>query len=253
MTFCRTAQTLHPNQRPCGGAGAPGQARPEALAVRRAPLYARGVNPYSLAPPVHQAYNHAEPWLRQPCDTDESYRVFLEYLQQGLDRRGRSLTRLVRHTDTPLGMVMGWATAHAWEARALHWDNHISVLKLDASETTAAEMAKRHARAGRRLQGIASIETGKLELQAIRHAEMPVLRPTEVLRFAEIGQMLERVALSNAPPEGESSGDLSALDLEDIRAMRRVWDKLQAAKKKPGAPGEVAGVAVDPGGRALPG
>lgn len=168
--------------------------------------------------PVDQ-YDYEHPWFRQPCDDDESYVVFQEYLlSQDRPRRPPGPRYRVAYE-------MG-----AWRQRALAYDDALNAKRLAKVEDVTLHMTERHAALGLRFQTLAARELAKLDRASAKDGDLPAIREGTVYRYAEVGIRIEReaAAMPSAPPVSEL--DLGRLSVDELRTLRELTEK---AQKKP--------------------
>lgn len=169
------------------------------------------------------AFDHTQPWERQPCDTARSYALFSEYLHMAVPRRISDLAK-GRGDRFDIREVEGYAREHAWRDRAELYDRWIASLKLETVATTVQEMARDHARLAFRVRRVAANELRKLESQSFGPSDFPSLKPGEVLAWIESAIGLEREA-AGLVGEERKGPDLSKLSLDEVKAFRELWLK----------------------------
>lgn len=175
-------------------------------------------------------YNPAEPWVRQPFDSDLAWPIFQEYLALPPPRR---LADLLKRPGFPLtwSQLESIAWEDAWKLRADKWDEHLDRLRAKTIEKVVQEdaqtRAERQARAGKKLQRLGELATDRL----IKILETnPDFGSTEVttkdaIRAIGVGVRVERLALGDVTEKIDTGPDLSKLSLEDLRALRELQEK----------------------------
>lgn len=136
-------------------------------------------------------------WDRRTDETDKAWIGFVAYRDQG---PGRTLPRAMTISGAKPGAVRAWerwSSRFDWVARAQAFDGHVDRKSVQpAVEKARAEMAERHVRLGKALQGIAA--------QALPHlnekAKAGKLKAGEVAALTKSGVDVERVA-SGEPTE----------------------------------------------------
>lgn len=175
-------------------------------------------------------YDAKNPWLRQPCDNDQSFALFQEYLTLG---PSRSIAALYRRIDRlPISRLYDLAHSAAWELRAKAWDRHLERVRVEAVEEAIEEdakaIAKRHGRVLRDALTLADLELSKY-LSAAKSGDMHgLLSPTEVLRFIHRVIPLERLVAGEATERVETSPDISKLSLEQLRELKIMQEQAGA-------------------------
>lgn len=175
-------------------------------------------------------YNPAEPWVRQPCDTDLSWDLFQAFLALPTPRR---LVDLVKRAS---GHGLSWARLQelAWEdgwgIRAECWDSHLDRLRVETIEQVTREdaraRAERQGALARKLQRLGELEADKL-LKASQGSDMPgLLLPRDMIRAITLGVRTERLALGESTEKVDTGPDLSGLSVDELRTMRALQERV---------------------------
>lgn len=173
-------------------------------------------------------YNLAEPWARQPFDTDLRWALFQDFLALRMPRNLRELARK--------GSPLTWSELEAaamedgWHLRAKAWDQHLDRLRQQTIEheiqESAKEVAKRHAKAAKMAVELAARELTKY-LSASREGDMPgLLQPRDVIRFLSLGIRSERLVIGEATDRVDTGPDVSQLSVEELRELAKMQAKL---------------------------
>ncbi len=167
------------------------------------------------------------PWTRNALapdlldDDDAAWAAFEAYAYQP----NRNMGRLARERRTPLEGLYRWSKRYLWEPRVKALDQHLSDIREEIVDATAAELG-RMAALGVRVMTAELVMLHRLQVATERAGAIP---PATVVRgaeaFTKIAQLLagrptERVALED---------DLSALTDEEIEALAAMRAKLGAA------------------------
>lgn len=125
------------------------------------------------------------PWNRRPDESDKAWIAFVAYRDAGpADRSVRKTAAALGKSETLVGR---WSSTHDWPARASAWDAWVDERKTQPAVAKArAEMAERHLRLGKALQGRAAQGLGAIKPEK--------LKPSEVAALAKAGVDIERVA-----------------------------------------------------------
>lgn len=180
---------------------------------------------------VDRAYNPAEPWARQPCDTDLSWALFQAYISQPNPRR------LIDLVNQALGMGVSWARLQemvwedAWVLRASLWDERLDRIRAETIEQVTREdaraRAERHGALARKLQELGEKELDKLLAVARRPDGMPgLIAPRDLIRAVTLGIRTERLALGESTEKVDSGPDLSKLSVEELRELRKLQERV---------------------------
>lgn len=175
-------------------------------------------------------YNSAEPWVRQPFDTDLTWPLFQEYLAMPPPRRLGDLAKRPRFPLTWAQLeTLAWEDG--WKLRADCWDAHLDQLRIQTiekvTEEDARSRAERQARGGKMLQELGTLTVGRL-IKILK--TNPDFGSTEVttrdaIRAIGIGVRVERLALGDVTDRVDTGPDMSKLSVEDLRALRELQEK----------------------------
>jgi hypothetical protein len=177
-------------------------------------------------------YNPSEPWARQPFDTDLAWACFQLYLSLAIPRR---LVDLVKSPGCPLswGQLQTIAWEDGWADRARRWDSHLDALRFATIEEVTREDAKaraeRHGKLSRKLQTLGEHELDKWIGVASRADGMPgLVQVKDVIRLIVLGVKTERLALGESTDKIETGPDLSALNIDQLRALRELQEAAES-------------------------
>ena len=179
---------------------------------------------------------HRRLWERRADEPDNAFGAFQRYRDM-TTRTGpiagqrRTTTKLHALTEGEpdrwaRDTLRMWCKDYEWRARAAAYDFHLDRLALDTTEKTVREMHQRHVRLAMRLQDIAGTELEKLAHKAREAAKrLKDVGTGDLVRFAEQGVKLERLARGESTETVEGRLDLSRLSLEDLKALKALRDK----------------------------
>jgi hypothetical protein len=136
-----------------------------------------------------------------------------------------------------------WASAHEWRKRVHAYDREMDRRKQVGDLKGVEDMRRRQTRIALELQELGQIELRKMLVQAKKHAKADTLEQGLVMKLIDLGSKMERlnrgepgeIILTNA---GDAI-DYSGLDLDDLKAMKRIQYKLR--KSREAAEGEGGG------------
>ena len=176
------------------------------------------------------------PWERNATESDVHWRCFLRYRNTGSmngDTPGRRVKKNVAELEgVDQRDLARWSAEHSWRERATLYDMHLDSLALELTEKNIRAMHARHARSARLLQRFAGTEIGKLAAKAEERTHDPVddAKPADVARIMDTGIKLERLASGEATERTEHSDglDLSKLDVEELKMLKRLKEKASA-------------------------
>lgn len=183
-----------------------------------------------MGPAQASQYNLQEPWARQPFDSDLSWRLFSDYLQQPIPR---SLQVMAKRSHDPWSWAQYQqiAAQDFWVDRARAWDDHLDQIRRDTVEQVTQEDARaravRHGALARKLQRMGESELDKLLSEASRLGSgMGLIQPRDAIRMITLGIQAERLALGEDVEAAPAKGpDLSGLTVEDLRQLRVLQQK----------------------------
>jgi hypothetical protein len=188
-----------------------------------------------------------KPWDRQPEETDKSFAAFRSYLALGPDRTVTEA--FYRHYDKVRGednfnanALYRWYHKYAWAERASAYDLHFEQKALEELERQRLQSRVETAELGQKLRrtakdaldGLADTlyETKKVkdpvtgEVREVRKLKKR-LSPNEIVKLAEAGAKLERLALGlDSDGSGRSStqiniGLFNQVEKGDVREEAR--------------------------------
>jgi hypothetical protein len=181
-------------------------------------------------------YNPAEPWTRQPFDTDLSWACFQLYLAQPIPRR---LIDVAKAPSCPVSwaqlQTLCWEDG--WIDRARAFDMHLDALRVQTIEQVtredAAQRAERHGKLARKLQTLGEHELDKWIKVASRPDGMPgLIQVRDVLRLIDRGVRTERLALGESTDKIDTGTELVAgLSIEQLRDLRKIQEAAEQASK----------------------
>ncbi len=175
-------------------------------------------------------YNPAQPWVRQPFDTDLSWSLFQEYLALPPPRRLADAAR-------GPGRVLTWAQLETlawedgWKERAARWDEHLDAMRIATVEQVVQEDAKaraeRQGRAGRKLQRLGELEVDRLIklLERTPGYDTGTIQVRDAIRAIGIGVRVERLALGDSTEKIDTGPDLSQFSVEELRQLQDLQAK----------------------------
>lgn len=135
--------------------------------------------------------NH--PWDRRKEETDRAWIAFVAHRDAGPGRAIKATSLSLGRRPASHRQLELWSSQHDWVARCAAWDAHVDQNAVQpAIEKARADMAERHVKLGKALQGRAAQGLGKINPNK--------LRPAEVAALAKAGVDIERVA-SGEPTE----------------------------------------------------
>jgi hypothetical protein len=130
-----------------------------------------------------------EPWEQQPGESSRAFGAFCAYRALG-PRRSLRAAAAAFYGSTSSSRERQfdkWSRAFNWVERTNAWDRHLDIEAREAQEQARREMAERHLREARTLQGKA--------LQRLQALTPEELGPADLLRFIVEAVKLERLAL----------------------------------------------------------
>lgn len=184
--------------------------------------------------PATEQWDAEQPWNRQPCDTDDTWPLFVRYVQCALPRRVDVLARAVHLPITRIEQV---ARDAYWHDRAIAYDNWVHQQYNAQVVTYVLEHARDTA-----AQHVAILDMG-LELAFIEFERMlraakeqtmhGMISPRELIRltteFVKLrrlltGESTERIEIS------EIEGMLRDMPLDQLEALEGLQSRLLKGK-----------------------
>jgi hypothetical protein len=126
----------------------------------------------------------SEYWDRLPEESGKAWYAFQTYLYLGLTRSFRKVTTELDANYTYSKQLEKWSRQYSWVDRARAWDRHIDEERKREYIGAIKEMAQRQAKLGRELQDKAGEGLQKLDVSA--------LKPADLIRLLDVGVKIER-------------------------------------------------------------
>jgi hypothetical protein len=131
----------------------------------------------------------AQPWERQPKETEASWGAFIEYRDLGPVER--SLSKLSKKFKKSVQNFSVWSRKHDWVKRCAAYDSWMDGKRLEVDADEIKAMRRRHIQLGSMLQGVAALALKKLVTSEQTQSKR-TLRPHEIRDLAELGAKLEQ-------------------------------------------------------------
>ena len=145
-----------------------------------------------------------QPWERQPDETDQAWRCFLAYRDQGWDR---SLGRAAADLEVAVSTVQTFSSRFCWRRRCDAYERHLDRKRVEEHVRVVRDMARKHATASQFMLARA-IE----KLRATPVEEMTVRDAIAMFRAAV---PFERMAQALHAGGGPPPGMLAAVDPDE--------------------------------------
>lgn len=163
------------------------------------------------------------PYDKLEAETKQAFEAFVRYRDMGVDRSNAAVARTLGKSKT---MMDRWSSKHRWVKRSAAWDSHVDLHTRNAELKALEQMRANQVRSSTLLQKVGERELQKLEKKALKRGV--ALEPIDIVRFIKEGSILERL---NRGEPGEiqqqmSETDLSKLDPQDLRDMKRIKRKM---------------------------
>lgn len=178
---------------------------------------------------IPTSYNDAEPWNRQPCDTEHRWRAFLAYRDQRPPRTYPGAARALADATTGKPYHMAtlalWGQQDAWPERCAAYDRHLDTSRvqvlIDVLAEDARDVARRHIEIAQECQAAArSVAKGWLAKLADGES-LEGWSPNETRAMLKDMLMYERLVRGEATERVEhGAADLSALTVEEVETLR---------------------------------
>ncbi len=187
----------------------------------------------------------AAPYEKREDESDPAFAAFAVYRDMGAER---SHVAVAAKVGKNAGLMSRWATMHQWRKRVHAYDREMDRREQVGKLKGVEDMRRRQTRIALELQELGAIELKKMLVDAKQHAKAGTLEQGLVMKLIELGSKLERL---NRGEPGEiiqsNAGepiDYSGLDLDDLKAMKRIQTKLrlvrEAADADADAPADVS-------------
>jgi hypothetical protein len=169
----------------------------------------------------------AAPYDRLKAESDQSFAAFVVYRSLGSDR---STAKAALELGKSKALLDRWCSKHKWVKRCAAWDAHVDQRLREAETRELEKMRARQISLASSLQGLGATELRKALSKANSNPSGTV-SIKELIALIETGTKLERV---NRGEPGEIVGhrdeevDLTALSMEELKALKGMHQKLKA-------------------------
>jgi hypothetical protein len=126
----------------------------------------------------------AEPYDRQPQETDPAWEAFVLYRDLGTDR---TLAQVAKDLGKSTTLIEGWSARHNWVERCGLWDARVDQERRSGMLEEIRETGRRHI-------SIARIFQQKV-LERLQELTVDELSPTQLAQWFEVAVRVERQAL----------------------------------------------------------
>lgn len=151
-------------------------------------------------------------WSRRDDESKQSYDAFEIYLNLGISRTGKATSIKVNKS---ISLISRWSSKYNWIERARAWDNHNTKLFQESYDNATVEIAKRHARLGKTLQGIGMSHVDRIQKEG---EEIDFRTATSTVKM---GFDMERIAMGQATQVVSGKMNMVTLDVESMS-----WEEL---------------------------
>lgn len=168
------------------------------------------------------------PFDRREGESLRAFKAFKTYCKMG---RSRSMRLVAKEVGLAQVTLFGYSTKHHWVERALAWDRAKDAAERQAELEEIKEMKRRHVQAALQLQLFAVTELEKM-VEAAEKCPVGSAEHEVILKALKQATDLERLTRGQPDSITETTVkevdpiDLSRLDLEDLKALRRIREKL---------------------------
>ena len=174
----------------------------------------------------------AAPYEKREDEGPEAFEAFARYRDMGADR---SHAKVANELGKATQLMSRWASAHQWRKRCHAYDREMDRREQVGKLKGVEDMRRRQTRIALELQELGSLELKKMLVDAKTHAKAGTLEQGLVMKLIDLGSKLERL---NRGEPGEiiqsNAGepiDYSGLDLDDLKAMKRIQTKLRLVRE----------------------
>lgn len=167
-----------------------------------------------------------DPWDRQEGETDEAWAAFRAYREMVPDER-----LMKRSATKKIEVISKWFRDHNWEARCRAYDAHFDKVRIEEREAlyrrSAREIAIDHMVALADMRDLFTREIAKLNDVSRASPDMPgLIRPHDLIKLGEVAVKLDRLVRGQTTENvGQGELDLSALSLDEVRALHALLEK----------------------------
>jgi hypothetical protein len=175
-------------------------------------------------------------WLRQACDTDESWDAFKAYRDMAPPR---NMARIyVNRVQVPIAKVSSWLRDHNWRDRCRAYDNHMEEILITQREDflrqKTVEITADWMCALKDAREIIAKELMRLR-QTSEESDGPgLLKPNELVRLMDMVIKYDRLLRGESTEQIDTKVDLSQLSVEDLRELKRMHEKISSGGSRSG-------------------
>lgn len=183
-----------------------------------------------------------DPWDRQVWEKDNAWAAFVIYRDMG--PLERSVSKVAKQIGKHVNNVFPWSKNNRWVERAALYDRDVDIRLRTAKVKALEEMQERQIKIGMVFQQVSARELTKINLRSANAPQTEVLTPEQILRYAQEGMRMERLA--RGEPEqvtlekheltvGEKRAQLAlvAADQESAPLIEKLTDRMLDAVHLP--------------------
>lgn len=174
----------------------------------------------------------AAPYEKREDESLEAFEAFAIYRDMGAER---SQSKVAAQLGKAVQLMARWSSGNKWTKRCHAYDREMDRREQVGKLKGVEDMRRRQTRIALELQELGAIELKKMLVDARTHAKAGTLEQGLVMKLIELGSKLERL---NRGEPGEiiqsNAGepiDYSGLDLDDLKAMKRIQTKLRIVRE----------------------
>lgn len=174
----------------------------------------------------------AEPWERQPGESDQAWEAFLLYRDMSHEDTGPKKKRRLATVADKLGksvkLIERWSRNWGWVERCREYDNELQRIGMEETRSAVKQMLKTHIAFAQALQ--------KKALQALSRLDEDDMSARNILDYLAQGIALERQArietAEMSSPNASKDSPLAVLEEPENSAMLQLVDSLHAAREE---------------------
>lgn len=175
-----------------------------------------------------------KPWDRQDGESSAAFESFIAYRDLGLKRTLSQAAEVVGKTR---GGLCKLSTEWGWVERCAAYDRKADQHRTRAHLSEIEKMHARHIRLATRLQDVAGLELERLERRIRKKLKLragddkgDVTGANDISKTTVRAVGIERLARGEATERVETTVDLSALSVEELKELKRLRAKITEGK-----------------------
>jgi hypothetical protein len=182
----------------------------------------------------------ALPYDRREKETEPAFQAFVTYRDMGLG--ARSIIAVSQQLGKSETLISRWSKLHDWVKRVRAYDIEVDRRKRLGELRAVEQMRTRQVKLAQQMQELAAGELQKVIRLAKKTKDAGAIDQGLILKLIDVGSKLERLNLGEPSEITQTNADvdpfdLSALSVDELRALKRMRAKLRRTSDEDEAEG----------------